>query len=178
MRWTGFVLVLSLVATLSAHETGFPEQTLKKVFPDATGFTSRKKALTADQLKRVEQLSGSAVQSNDNPLTFYVALGKTADGSGVLGTVVMVDTKGPKGAIDLAIGINRDGSLHSVVVVENSDDPGLSSDGLLNQLKGKTLQAPLVVGEDIRFTGNMKSAQALLNAVGRGVYLLQAAASK
>src|SRR3972149_252109 len=120
------ILVALLAVPLGAHEPGFPEQTLKKVFPEATGFTARKKTLTAEQVKQIEQASGSAVQRNDNPLSFYVALGKSADGSGVLGTVVLIDTKGPRGAMDLAIGIKRDGSVLRVVLVENADDPGLS----------------------------------------------------
>ena len=174
--WIAWLLVL--VVSLPAHETGFPEKTLKKGFPEATGFTARKKTITPEQVKRVEQLSGSKVQRNDNPLTFYAALGKAADGSGVLGTVVMIDTQGPKGAIDLAIGIKRDGSLARVVVAENADDPALSSDGFLDQLKGKTLASPLTVGQDIRYSGNGKAAQALLSAVRRGLHLLAAAGSK
>ncbi|MBI4464501.1 MAG: hypothetical protein HY647_07330 [Acidobacteria bacterium] len=178
MRGLAFVWLFLFAVALPAHETGFPEESLKKVFPQATGFTARKKTLTAEQLKRVEQLSGSKVQANDNPLNFYVALGKTANGSGVLGSVVMVDAQGPKGAIDLAIGINRDGSLFRVVVVENSDDPALATDGFLNQLKGKTLKATFTVGQDVQYTGDSKAAQALLGAVRRALYLLDAAASK
>ena len=175
MRGTLIVGLLLFAVAAPAHETGFPEETLKKVFPDATGFTTRKKTLTTEQLKRVEQLSGSKLAKNDNPLTFYVALGKTG-ASGVLGMVVMVDTAGPKGAIDLAIGVSRDGSLHRVVVVENGDEPGLAAEGFLSQLKGKTLKAPLSVGQDIRYTGDSKAAQALLGAVRRALYLLDAAA--
>src|SRR3972149_3403520 len=104
------VCALSLAAPLRAHEEGFPEKTLKAVFPAATGFTPRQKTLTAAQVKQVELASGSKLARNDNPLTFYIALGKPPDGSGVLGIVVFVDTSGPKGAIDLAIGVKRDGS--------------------------------------------------------------------
>ena len=163
---------------LMAHEAGFPAETLKKVFPEATGFTARKKTLTPDQLKQAEQQSGSKVERNDNPLAYYVALGKSTDGSGVLGTVLMLDAKGPKGGIDLAVGIRRDGTIYRVVVTENGDDPNLSSAGFLDQIQGKNLQSPLKVGQDIRYPGDAKPAQALLNAVRRGLYLLAAAQSK
>lgn len=172
------LLILLLGVAVEGHETGFPEKTLKTVFPEATGFTLRKKTLTAEQVKSIERLSGSKLQPNDNPLSVYVALGKAADGSGVLGTVVMADTRGPKGALDLAIGFKRDGSVHRVVVVENKDDPSLSSDGFLNQLKGKTPKSPLAVGQDIRFSGDAKSAQAILGAVRRSMHLLEAAGMK
>ena len=176
----GIVALFSLFLALAlpAHETGFPEKTLKKIFPEATGFTLRKKALLPEQLQRIEQLTGSKVQRNDNPFSYYVALGKSVDGSGALGSVVMIDTRGPKGAIDLAIGIRRDGAVSRVVVVENADDPGLAADKFLDQIKGKTMQAPLAVGKDLQYAGDAKAATALLNAVRRGLHLLDAAGSK
>jgi len=158
-----------------AHEEGFPGETLKKVFPEATGFTLRKKALTPVQLKQAEQQSGSKVESNDNPLEFYVALGKSADGSGVLGTVLMLDASGPKGDMDLAVGVRHDGTVSRVLVTENKDDPGLGAAAFLDQIRGKLAQSPMKVGQDIQFSGNPKSAQALLNAVRRGLFLLIAA---
>ncbi len=170
---TAAALLVALSA--QAHESGFPEKTLKQVFPDATGFTLRKKTLTPKQVKRVEQLSGSKLERNDNPFSFYVALGKATDGSGILGSVVLIDTRGPKGLLDLAIGIQRDGSLHGVVVVENGDDPGLGAEKFLNQMQGKSIQSRLAVGQDIQYSGDAKAAQALLNAVHRGLYLLEAA---
>ena len=169
---------LLLAVSLPAHETGFPEKTLKSVFPDATGFTLRKKTLTAEQLKKVEQASQSPVQHNDNPFSYYVALGKPADGSGVLGTVAVIDTRGPKGALDLAIGIRRDGTVARVVLVENKDDAGLSAAAFLDQIKGKNAQSPMAVGRDIQFAGDAKAAQALLNAVRRGLHLLAAATAQ
>ena len=168
-------LCMALGVSLNAHETGFPEATLKKVFPEATGFTLRKKTLTPAQLKQAEQLSGSKVQQNDNPLSIYVALGKAGDGSGVLGTVLLLDTRGPKGLIDLAVGYKRDGSIYRVVVAENADDPGLGSAGFLDQIQGNGLKAALKAGQDIQFSGDVKAAQALLNAVRRGMYFLEAA---
>jgi Na+-translocating ferredoxin:NAD+ oxidoreductase RnfG subunit len=164
-----------LAVSLPAHETGFPEHTLKNVFPKATGFTLRKKTLSPDQIAKIEQASGSKVQHNDNPLSYYVALGKSSDGSGVLGTVVMVDARGPKGGIDLAVGIRRDGTVARVVVVENHDEPGLSSEPFLAQIEGKTAQSAMTVGKDLQYSGDAQSAQAMVNAVRRALHLLAAA---
>ena len=173
-----FVLLAVLALPLGAHETGFPEKTLKGVFPEATGFTARKKTLTPDQIKRIETASGSKLQKNDNPLTFYVALGKTTDGSGVLGTVVLVDARGPKGVLDLAVGFKRDGTVQRVLVVENKDDPGLNADSFLIQFKGKSAQSSLAVGKEVRFGGDARSAEALTSAVRRAMHLLAAAEGK
>jgi Na+-translocating ferredoxin:NAD+ oxidoreductase RnfG subunit len=175
MRRIAFLLLaLPLTVSLVAHESGFPKETLQKVFPDATGFTARKKALTPDQVKRAEQESGSKVMRNDNPLTYYVAV----KGQDALGSVVMLDTRGSKGGIDLALGIRRDGTVARLVVVENSDDPALGQAAFLDQIQGKTAQSPLKLGQDIKFSGDARSAQALLSAVRRGLILLAAAQGK
>jgi hypothetical protein len=177
----GLLLVLVLLFLsypLPAHEEGFPEKTLKSVFPQATGFTPRKKTFTAAQVKQIEEASGSKLQRNDNPLNFYVALGKSPDGSGVLGTVILVDAQGPKGGIDLAIGVKRDGTIEKVVVTENTDDAALSTAVFLDQLKGKNAVSPLALGKDIRFAGSPKAAEVFLNTVRRGLQMLVAAGSK
>ncbi len=158
-----------------AHDTGFPEQTLKSIYPDATGFTSRKKSFTKQQVQAIERAAGTQLHKNDNPLTFYVALGKSSDGTGVLGLIVVVDAAGPKGPIDLAIGVARDGTIHRVVVSENSDDLGLGEDSFLAQFKGFTAKSPMAIPVDIEFKGSVESAQALADAVRRGLHLLATA---
>jgi len=102
-------------------------------------------------------------------------LSKSTDNAGVMGTVLMVDTKGPKGLIDLALGIRRDGTVHRVVVVHNVDEAGLGAPEFLNQIQGKSAASPLRVGQDIRYSGNALAAQALLDAVRRGLHLYAAA---
>ena len=167
------VLTLPLTVPVAAHETGFPEKTLKSIFPAASGFTARKKTFTPAQVKQIEQASGSKLEHDDNPLNFYVALGKPD----VLGTVVMIDADGPKGNMDIALGVKKDGSIAKVLITENKDDQGLSASAFLDQLKGKTAQSPLAVGKDLKYAGNPKSAEAFLSAVRRGLQML-AAASK
>jgi hypothetical protein len=168
------VIAVFLASPLLAHEEGFPEKTLKSVFPQATGFTPRKRTFTAVQIKQIEQASASKLQRNDNPLTFYVALGKSPDGSGVLGTVILVDAQGPRGIIDLALAVRRDGTIEKVLVTENADDAALSTAAFLNQLQGKNASSPLAFGKDIRFTGNPQSAEVFLSAVRRGLQMIAA----
>jgi Na+-translocating ferredoxin:NAD+ oxidoreductase RnfG subunit len=158
-----------------AHDTGFPEQTLKSIYPHATGFTSRKKLFTKQQVQAIEQSAGTQLHKNDNPLTFYAALGKSSDGTGVLGLIVVVDVVGPKGPIDLAIGVARDGTIHRVMVSENSDDPGLSEDRFLSQFKGFTTKSLMAIPVNIEFEGATESAQAFIDAVRRGLQLLETA---
>ena len=111
---------------------------------------------------------------NDNPLTYYVAV----KGQDALGSVVMLDSRGTKGGIDLALGVNKDGSVHKLVVVENNDDKALEQPAFLDQLQGKNSQSALKVGQDVKFSGDVKSAQAVLNAAKRGLLLVAAAQGK
>ena len=171
-------LTLSVATRLGAHGEGFPEETLKSVFPDATGFTPREKTFTTEQIQQIEKASASKLASNDNPLNFYVALGKPPDGSGVLGIVVLVDTRGPKGAIDLALGVKRDGSVARVVITENADDKSLNAAAFLDQFKGKNTQSSLALGKDITYAGDAKAAEAVLSAVRRGLQMLAVAGGK
>jgi hypothetical protein len=163
---------------MPAHDEGFPEATLKAIFPSATGFTPRQRAFTTSQVKQIEQAAASKLARNDNPLRFYVALGKAAVGSGVLGTVVMVDASGPKGMIDIALGVKRDGTIERVVITENTDEKELSDPAFLDQLKGKNAQSPLMLGKDVRHTGSAESAQAVLSAIRRALQMLSVATGK
>jgi hypothetical protein len=89
----------------------------------------------------------------------------------------MVDTRGPKGLLDLAVGIRRDGTVANVVVVENKDDPRLSAETFLNQLRGMNSKSAMIAGKDIRYSGDTAAAQALVNAVRRALHLLAAASA-
>jgi hypothetical protein len=171
-------LALGLGTPSWAHEEGFPEATLRSIFPSATGFTPRQRAFTATQVKQIEQAAASKFQSNDNPLRFYVALGKSADGSGVLGTVVIVDASGPKGTIDMALGVKRDGTIERVIITENPDEKNLGEAAFLDQFKGKSAQSQLMLGKDITYSGTALSAEALLSAVRRSLHMLAVAAGK
>jgi hypothetical protein len=173
-----FGLALVLGTLLLAHDEGFPEATLKSIFPSATGFTPRQRAFTPSQVNQIEQASASKLQRNDNPLRFYVALGKSPDGSGVLGTVVIVDAIGPNGHIDMALGITRDGTIERVIVTENADERALGEAAFLNQFTRKSVKSPLVLGKDIAYPGTAKSAEAVLDAVRRSLHMLAVATGK
>jgi Na+-translocating ferredoxin:NAD+ oxidoreductase RnfG subunit len=171
-------MTLPLASPLGAHEEGFPEKTLKAVFPDATGFTAREKKFTAEQVAQIEKAAVSKLARNDNPLRFYVALGKPAGGSGALGTVVLIDARGPKGGIDLAIGVKLDGTVARVVITENADEKALGAAAFLDQFQGKNAKSPLTLGKDINYTGDAKAAEAVVSAVRRGLQMLATAAGK
>jgi hypothetical protein len=65
-----FGLALALGTPLPAHEEGFPEATLKSIFPSATGFTPRHRAFTASQVKQIEQSYGKQTPAQRQPAAF------------------------------------------------------------------------------------------------------------
>ncbi len=171
-------LVMPLFMTVSAlgHGGTLARETLEKFFPEAENFVSRQKSLTSQQLLQVEKASGDEVKAVDRDLTVYVAIAKDPQTGKMqsIGGVVVVDAIGAKGFLDLAVGCNLDGSIRKVLVLENMDDKALESETFLGQLEGKGPDDSWDVENGFRLVGNPASAQAVIRAVRRGMYLFLA----
>jgi len=172
------LLAMTLFMTVPAlgHGDALTRETLKKFFPEAENFVSRKKSLTSQQLSQVEKASGDEVQAVDRDLTVYVAVAKDPQTGKLqsIGGVLMVDALGAKGYVDLAVGCNLDGSIRKVLILENLDDKELESETFLGQLEGKGPSDSWDVENGFRLVGNPASAQAVIRAVRRGMYLFLA----
>ena len=149
---------------------------MKKFFPEAENFVSRQKSLTSQQLLQVEKASGDEVQAVDRDLTVYVAMARDPKTGKMqsIGGVVVVDAIGAKGFLDLAVGFNLDGSVRKVLIMENKDDKALESEAFLGQLEGKSPSDSWDLDKEFRLVGNPASAQAVIRAVRRGMYLFLA----
>lgn len=173
-----YVLSLMLFMTVPTfgHDAALTKETLKKFFPEAENFVSRKKSLTPQQLTQVEKASGDEVQAVDRDLTVFVAVAKDPQTGKMqsIGAVLMVDAAGAKGAIDMAVGFNLDGSVKKVLIMENMDDKELESETFLGQLEGKNPSDSWDVESGFRLVGNPASAQAVILAVRRGMHLFLA----
>jgi len=173
-----FLLAMTLFMTVPAlgHGDALARETLKKFFPEAENFVSRKKSLTPQQLLQVEKASGDEVQAADKDLTVFVAVAKDPQTGKMqsIGAVLMVDAKGAKGSVDLAVGYNLDGSIRKVLIMENEDDKELESETFLGQLEGKGPSHSWDLENGFRLVGNPASAQAVIRAVRRGMYLFLA----
>ena len=172
------LLAMTLFMTVPAlgHGDALARETLKKFFPEAENFVSRKKSLTPQQLLQVEKASGDEVQAVDRDLTVYVAVGKDPQTGKMqsIGGVVVVDALGAKGFVDVAVGCNLDGSIRKVLVLENKDDKELESETFLGQLEGKGPSDSWDVETGFQLVGDPASAQAVIRAVRRGMYLFLA----
>ena len=173
-----FLLSLTLFMTVPAlgHGDALSRETLKKFFPEAENFVSRKKSLTPQQLLQVEKASGDEVQAVDKDLTVFVAVAKDPQTGKMqsIGAVLMVDARGAKGAVDMAVGYNLDGSVRKVLIMENKDDKELESEAFLGQMEGKNPSDSWDVERGFQLVGNPASAQAVIRAVRRGMHLFLA----
>jgi hypothetical protein len=169
-------LMLFMAVPALAHEDALTKETLKKFFPEAENFVSRKKSLTSQQLLQVEKASGDEVQAVDRDLIVFVAVSRNPQTGKMrsIGAVLMVDAAGAKGAVDMAVGFNLDGSVRKVLVMENKDDKELESETFLGQLEGQGLSDSWDLDNGFRLVGDPASAQAVIRAVRRGMHLFQA----
>ena len=169
-------LMLFMMVPALSHEGGLTRETLEKFFPEAENFVTRKKFLTPQQVLQVEKAAEDKVQAVDKDLLIYVAIAKDPQTNKMksIGAVLMVDAKGAKGVVDMAVGFNLDGSIRKVLIMENKDDKELESETFLGQLEGKSPSDSWDVGNEFRLVGNPASAQAVIRAVRRGMHLFLA----
>ncbi len=170
------LLMLFMISPALGHGGSLSRETLEKFFPEADNFVSRKKSLTPQQLLKVEKASEDKVQAVDKDLVVYVAIAKDPQTNKMksIGAVLMVDAVGAKGTVDLAVGFNLDGSIRKVLIMENKDDKELESEAFLEQLEGKSPSESWDLEKEFRLVGNPASAQAVIRAVRRGMYLFLA----
>ncbi|MDA2934500.1 hypothetical protein MYX82_09165 [Acidobacteria bacterium AH-259-D05] len=172
-----FLLWMSLFLVVPAFgHDAISKETLKELFPEAENFVNRRKALSAEQIRKVEQSAGEKLQEIDKNLTVFVAVAKDPETNKMksIGAVLMVDAKGSTGVIDLAVAYDLDGSVKKVLVTENKDDVKLESEAFLGQLKGKSPSDRWDLDKDFQLVANADSARALIRAVRRGMYLFLA----
>ena len=173
-----FLLCIALSLSMPAfgHDAAVSKETLKKLFSGAENFVNRKKALTAQQISKVEQDSGDLVQEADKNLNVFVAVAKDPDSGKMrsIGAVLMVDAKGSTGTVDMLVAYNLDGSVRKVMITSNKDDKALESEAFLSQMEGKGPSDSWDPDRDFELAGNTASAKALIRAVYRGMHLFLA----
>lgn len=164
--------ILSFLPLL-AHEKGFPEKTLRQIFPEAQSFAVRNRNLTQDELLKLRQMGAGQEEAANAKLQFYVAVGKTDSGTPrSLGAVFILHGYTASGLIDMAVGLNSDQSIKGIVVTENAADPAVGQEKFLSQFVGKKPGDPLQLGQDLQFDGDQEAATAVIQAARRGMYLL------
>ncbi len=164
MRLTLFPAALVALAPASAFAVSYlsAEQAQKLMFPDAERF----------ELREFPVAAGTA-PSATGPLQVRVA----RRGDATLGYVVIDEVIGKFELITYAVGVNRDGSVRQVEVMDYRESHGyeIRLPAWRRQFEGKTAASPIRVGEDIaNISGATLSCRHVTDGVRRIVTRLDA----
>ncbi|WP_428423203.1 FMN-binding protein [Methylibium sp.] len=137
------------------------EQAQKLMFPAADRFETRELALSAEQLR---QLEAGGTRARSARWSVRIAL----QGSDTLGYVVVDDVVGKFELISYAVGIAKDGRVQQVEVLSYRESHGheIRLPAWRRQFVGKTVAAPIRIGEDIN---NISGATLSCSHVTEGV---------
>lgn len=139
-----------------------PAQAQQAIFPQADHFALRTVQLDAGQLKALTERSGLPARSAQWKLLQASQAGK------VLGWVVVDNVVGKFELITYAVGIALDGSVKQVEILSYRESHGgeVRLPAWRKQFGGKTLAAPIKLGEDI---ANISGATLSCTHVTEGV---------
>ena len=167
-------ICLSISAALMGHGALTPAM-LKKLIPEAENFVTRQKALSPQAIAKVEQAAEAKLGPEDKNLTVYVGVAKDSQTGKTrsVGAVIMLDTRGANGLIDLAVSYGLDGVVRKVMITKNGDDKALDSAEFLKQLEGKK-PTDNWDAKNFKAGANPMSTRALIQAVRRGSHLVLA----
>jgi hypothetical protein len=166
-------LVLLVSTTTFGHDATLSEETLKELFPEADGFTERKKSLSPQEILEVERASGDKVQETDKETTLFVALAINDQTLKVqsMGAALMVDVEGPRGFIDLVVAYNLDGSVKKILLTQSEDNQKIRTEAFWDKLVGRGPSDSWDFQKDFGVAGDQGNEQAIILAVRRGMYL-------
>lgn len=140
------LLAAAALAPTAAFATDYlsAEQAARLLFPDATRFETRELVLDAAALQR---LQAQGVSARSQRWRVQAALA----GNDLLGWVVQDEVIGKFELIGYAVGITREGRLKPVEVLSYRESHGheIRLPAWRRQFEGKSVAAPLRVGEDI-----------------------------
>ncbi len=164
MRLALVPAALVAIAPASAFAVHYlsAEQAQKLMFPDAESFEVREFAADAGSTR-----AGSA------PMQVRIA----RRGQATLGYVVVDEVIGKFELITYAVGLNRDGSVRQVEVMDYRESHGheIRLPAWRRQFEGKTATSPIRVGEDIaNLSGATLSCEHVTDGVRRIVARIDA----
>jgi Na+-transporting NADH:ubiquinone oxidoreductase subunit NqrC len=142
-----WVLVAAGTAASPAFATQYlsAEQAQALMFPEATAFRRQDLTLTTAQMQQVEKLAGVAARS----VNWRVVAALKSDAT--IGYVVLDDVIGKFELISYAVGLNPDGSVRQVEILNYRESHGaeIRNPAWRRQFVGKRAQGGIAVGEGI-----------------------------
>ncbi|MFZ5477620.1 MAG: hypothetical protein ACOZNI_12660 [Myxococcota bacterium] len=148
-----------------------PTDQLKKLFPDAEGFTALEGTLSAAQVATVEQRTGAKLDDEDRLPTFYFAV----KGGKKVAVAQYVSARSPKGPISLAVAMDTGATVTGVRVLKNPGPKAIEAADFLAQFRGKRPGDGLVVGKDLQMAAGAEDAsREVAVAVAKAIAIIQA----
>lgn len=149
------VLCLVLAATSARADVCVwrdPERTMQKIFPHARDYKTVTVKMTPDRIADIEKSLGAKLDDSEkNEFNFYRITGVTNGKPGTIGTIIALAGKGEYGAIEVVIGVDREGKIQGAYIQRSREraTPALESPKFLKQFVGKTKDSGFEIGKDI-----------------------------
>ncbi|MFO0752055.1 MAG: hypothetical protein U0411_01850 [Thermodesulfovibrionales bacterium] len=179
MREMLFAGVLSLLLLLShgalAHDSVWPGEKLKTMFPRAESFEQKNLYLSDEQRARIEKAAGVPLPEEDLKPSLYLAVVRSAPDAPPrkAAAILFVDAQGEGGKIEMGIVVNGKGDLEKVHLFENRESEKVTRPSFLRQFEGKKTSDPFKTGVDIIApTGQEKAARAIASGAKRGLLII------
>jgi Na+-translocating ferredoxin:NAD+ oxidoreductase RnfG subunit len=157
---SAFALLLAPAVHGEALST--PKDALKQLLGGAAKVFKTDATATPDEAKQLKD--GWAVQ--DASATFY--LGKSADGATQSAAVIVTD-QGKEGPITAAVGLNAQGAITNIVLIDFSESRGkpASAPAFLKQFSGKDASNRFKLGTDIDGVSGATYTSAAMASIAR-----------
>ena len=170
IRWLAPVAIYAMAPQCIAAKYMSVDEARTLIFPAADEFVAKPVQLTPEQMQEIEKRSG--VEGRGPMLFVWQVLAKGKP----MGWFFIDQVIGKKELITYALGINLDGSVQQVQIIEYLEVYGsqVRYPNWRDQFVGKTVKSPLRLDEDIaNITGATLSSRHLTDGIRRLVFLHQ-----
>ena len=137
----------TLSFTSCTSENPSPEKTPSLFFPHAQNFVLKNPTLVADKVSSIESALGKTLKPSDHMPTFHIA---TDSNNKPLGTVLFLDVDSPQGELKGGIGLDMQGKVVRVEILENAGATSIMNRGFLDQFTGMGIENVFQVGTDVK----------------------------
>ena len=171
IRWLAPVAIYAMAPQCIAAKYMSVDQARALVFPFADEFVAKLVQLTPEQMLEIDKRSGVEGRSPTQYVWQALAKGKP------MGWFFIDQVIGKKELITYALGINLDGSVQQLQIIEYLEVYGsqVRYPNWRDQFVGKTIKSPLRLDEDIaNIAGATLSSQHVTDGIKRLLFLHQA----
>jgi Na+-translocating ferredoxin:NAD+ oxidoreductase RnfG subunit len=168
MRWLVPIAIYAVAPQCIAAKYLSVDEARALVFPYADEYVAKPVQLTPEQMLEIDRLSGVKGRNAQPPVWEAMAKGE------MVGWFLVDQVIGKHELITYALGINLDGSIRQVEVIEYLEVYGsqVRYPDWRDQFVGKTVKSPLELDDDIRnISGATLSSRHVTDGIRRLLFL-------